>query len=721
MSPPGKGTNRAYRGGAVMIKALRHHPMECGCRADPIPDSVSAGPFSHLRRWLPVTAIVTVALAVWSTSAVSASPPGPAPKVIKGAEVSEPVTAYSFDVDLRRLPEIKGWQPGDPVFELPRQTYPPLREKGPPASTARTVEDPLLQAQRSVSVPAAGRDFATAILNIDGIPFTGVFPPDTVGDVGPNHYIQMVNGTGGTVLGVIDKSGSILAGPIELDSLWTVGGNCASGGGDPIVLYDRLADRWLMAEFADRGNHLCVYISKSPDPVSGGWWLYDFPTPNFPDYPKYAVWPDAYYVSSNEFSPVAYALDRDKMLQGLPATSQRFTAPGLPGFSFQALIPSDLDGAKPPPAGSPNYFMRHRDDEAHDLFPDPTQDFVEIWEFRVDWNNPLNSSLTGPFEIPVAEFDSDLCGLVSFECFPQPGTSVGLDPLREVVMWRLQYRNFGTHETLVGNFVTDVDGTDHGGIRWFELHKTLPIPWQLHQEGTYAPDLHHRWMGSIAMDANSNIALGYSLSSTTLFPSIAYTGRLASDPPGTLPRGENTLIIGSSSQTAETRWGDYSAMNVDPADDCTFWYTNEYNGIGFGWLTRIGAFRFDSCDAQAILAVDIKNDQDVYTIGDTINTTISINNGTGASIDGDIWLVIRLADGTFLYYPYWTPTPQPAVSCISIGPGPLVTDFPVLTYNIPPGSDGTYTWYAPIVPCGADVTNLDNWTAADVEQVFINP
>ena len=339
------------------------------------------------------------------------------------------------------------------------------------------------------------------------------------------------------------QTAATVAGPVGLDSLWTAGGNCANGHGDPIVLYDELAGRWLLSEFANSGNHLCVYVSKTSDPITGGWYLYDFSVPNFPDYPKYGVWPDAYYVSTNESSPAVYALDRERMLNGQAATSQRFTAPRLNAFPFQAAIPCDLDGTTAPPAGSPNYFMRHKDEEAHGGPIDPLYDVLQIGEFRVDWNNPNNSTLTAAPEIMVSDFDSELCGFSSFECFPQPDTNTGLDPLREVVMWRLQYRNFGTHESLNGNFVVDVDGTDHGGIRWFELRKTENNPWTLFQEGTYAPDQAHRWMGSISMDKSGNIALGYSISSPELniFPSIRYTGRLAGDPIGTMPQGEFTL------------------------------------------------------------------------------------------------------------------------------------------------------------------------------------
>lgn len=549
-----------------------------------------------MKQILKTSALITL-LSLSLSASLNAQSTDMEKQVINGAVESEPVKPGVFEGDVRALPPPPSWKKGDRMHEVnPRRVYPrpPLKppEPSPP--------DPLLEFQGQFEESLSARVFTTPILNFEGTSFTGALPPDTVGEVGPGHYIQMVNIDVGSAVGsqvaIYDKAGSPLA-SFVLDSLWTAGGACASGSADPIVLHDPLADRWLLSEFADPslGNHLCVYISRTADPVSGGYFLYDFAVPAFPDYPKYAVWPDAYYVSSNESSPRAYALDRIQMLGGLPATFQRFTAPRLAAFGFQALTPGDLDGPTAPPSGSPNYFIRHRDDEAHNPGTnDLTQDFVEIFEFHVDFVTPANSTFTGPISIPVAEFDSELCGFVSFFCFPQPGTTRTVDPLREVVMWRLQYRNFGTHETLVGNFVTDVDGTDHGGIRWFELRKTGVGPWTLFQQGTQAPDSDHRWMGSIAMDKAGNIALGYSVSSTSVFPSIRYAGREAVDPVGTL-QGEASIIAGAVSQTAADRWGDYSSMNVDPADDCTFWYTNEYVGAGGLWRTRIASFNFPSC------------------------------------------------------------------------------------------------------------------------------
>jgi Immune inhibitor A-like, MAM domain len=566
--------------------------------------ATSVGPGVGWRRRTPRQAartLSTIALiASWATLAPLPAA-AQAPIVYQGAEVSEVVVPFVFDGDVRDLPLAPEWRPGDPIKEIPRRHHFLPGQEPPSIPPPAPHRDPLLDRQASVAAAPAGDGFMTPILDFDGQGFTGVNPPDTVGDVGPNYYIQMINAAAGAIFTIYDKSdGSVVAGPILLSSLGA--GVCASGFGDPVVLYDQLADRWLMSEFAGSGNNLCVYISQTPDPT-GSWFNYQFTTPTFPDYPKYAVWPDAYYLSTNESSPTAYALDRTSMLAGLPATFQRFTAPSLSGFGFQALTPSDLDGAMPPPAGAPNYFMRHRDTEVHGPAGLPTEDILEMWEFHVDWLSPANSTFTGPFNISVAEFDSDLCGLTSFSCIPQPATSTRLDPLREVIMWRLQYRNTGSYQTLVGNLVTDVDGNDHAGVRWFELRRVgasvSEAPpghggsWSLFQEGTYAPDQENRWMGTIAMDTVGNIAVGYNVSSSSVFPSLRYTGRLAADPAGTMPQGESSLVAGTASN-ASNRYGDYSAMSVDPVDDCTFWFTGEYNATST-WSTRIGSFKFDDC------------------------------------------------------------------------------------------------------------------------------
>ncbi|MFV2069594.1 MAG: hypothetical protein ACC645_21730, partial [Pirellulales bacterium] len=506
--------------------------------------------------------------------------------------------------------------------------------------------------------------FDTPSLNFPGQSAPGVFPPDTVGDVGVDYYIQMINAPGGSQFAIYDKSdGNLALGPIQTSSLAS-GGACASGAGDPVVLYDQPANRWLITEFAPPGQDtLCAYVSQTSDPTDNTWYDYQFATPNFPDYPKYAVTNDAYLVSTNEASgPAAYALDRTSMLQGLTAAApQRFTAPSLAGFGFQALTPADLDGANAAPAGTPGIFMRHVDDEVHSPgSADPTQDFLEMWELRSDFANPANSSFTKVADIGVAEFDSDLCGLVSFNCFPQPGTSQTLDPLREVIMQRLQYRNFGTYETLVGSFVTDVDGTDRGGVRLFELRKSGVQPWAWYQEGTYAPDSANRWMSSIAMDGDGNIALGYSVADdTSIFPGIRYVGRRDGDPLGTMPRGEYSIIEGTGAQTITDRWGDYSAMSVDPVNDRTFWYTSEYGTSSGDWATQIAAFSFESIvtTTQGPRLVGINPREDELFLDGQLNSLdvspreLTLRFESGVSLDRNTLDGIQITrtgfDGTF--------------------------------------------------------------------------
>ena len=503
-----------------------------------------------------------------------------------------PVAPEFFTGDVRALPTVTPWHPGDPVVEGPPRRR--TNVNPPPAPAARPVaRDPLLAGAASARAPLV---FTPPDLDFDGQSFTGADPPDTVGAIGPHHYIQVVNTGGGGAFTIYDKTnGNLLAGPTMLGDLRTGGGPCASGFGDGIVLFDPLASRWLMAEFASAGNHLCVYVSKGSDPLAGGWFGYDFLTPEFPDYPKWAAWPDGYYVTTNESAPAVYALDRSRMLAGLSAGMLRFTATPLAGFSFQALTPADLDGTTPPPAGAPAIFIRHRDDELHDpSTADPTHDFLDLFELHADFTTPSNSTFTQLASVPVAEFDSALCPQSrNSSCFPQPAGDVALDPLREVVMWRAQYRNVGAYQTLVGNFVTDVDGTDHGGVRWFELHRTGLGAWSLFQEGTVAPDSADRWLGSIATDRSGNMALGYSITSSSVFPGIRYTGRQAGDPTGTMTVAETTIMAGGGVQDS-ARWGDYSAMTVDPIDDCTFWYTNEYIPASGRWNTRIARFRFAS-------------------------------------------------------------------------------------------------------------------------------
>lgn len=582
-----------------------------------------------------------------------------------GPELLPPVPPVVIDVDLRTLPPPPEWKPGDPIRVQPRVMH-PKPDPDPPLPALD--QDPLAGPQPQ-AVPLDA-DFATPIHNFEGQGFSGVYPADPVGEVGPDYYVQMINGSGGTRTTFYNKVTGAPVVAFLLQNLAPVGSACRTGLGDPIVLYDHLAGRWFLSEFADNPpNALCIYISQTSDPISGGWFLYQINTATFPDYPKYAVWPDAYYVNTNESSLSVYALDRENMLAGLTLRpTQKFTAPDLAFWLFQTLPPIDLDGP-PPPAGSPAFFVRQRDTELHNpTVPSPTQDFVELWPFKVNWTNPALSTFGPVINIPVADFSSLLCDPVTFQCIPQPGGRP-LDPLREAVMWKPQYRNFGTHESIVGNFPVALDSPTHAGVRWFELRRVGAGPWTLHQEGTWAGPLGQvdptsRWMAGSGMDKMGNIAVGYDVSSAAVFPGIRYTGRLAADPLGTMSQGDLTLIEGTGPSLPTERWGDYNSLNVDTEDDCTFWFTSMYgrkdspthNPFG-DWFTRIGSFKFDNCVAnRPPVAVDdtatavngfpvtinvLANDSDPD--GDTLTVT-AVTQGSNGSVTNN-------GDGTVTYDP----------------------------------------------------------------------
>lgn len=551
-------------------------------------------------------ALLAAPLAAPLAAAESSSPAAP---LRRGAIAGPAARPQVFAGDVRGLPIAREWRPGDAIFAYPRGGASASFAASPKAALEASPEaalfhfDPLVERQLEAGGQLTDPLFGIPLLNFNGQGYSGSSPPSPSGDVGGAHYIQTVNGaTGGATFVIYDKTtGATVAGPTLLAGLGA--GNCASGFGRAIVLHDDLADRWLMAELSSLATSLCVYVSQNADPVAGGWYAYEFATPTFPDYPKFAVWSDAYYVGANESSPSLIALDRTQMLAGLAATSQRFTATALSAFGFQMLAPVDLDGSLAPPAGAPGLFLRHNDDEAHSTPDVPGADSLELFEMHVDWATPANSTLTGPIAIPMAEISSDLCGFTSLSCIPQPGATK-LDPLREVVMNKPTYRNRHGRETIVGSLVTNVAAnpstTTNAGVRWFELRKTTGA-YTLRQQGTLAStpctgvcDYPQRWMSSIAMDAAGGLAAAYDFSSdSTNFPGLKYSGRLAYDPPGTLPQGEHQLVAGAAASDTNL-YGDYAQMSLDAADGCTFFFTGAYSPTA-NWGTRIASFRFQSC------------------------------------------------------------------------------------------------------------------------------
>jgi hypothetical protein len=475
--------------------------------------------------------------------------------------------------------------------------------------------------------------------NFDNFGFR-VNPPDPNGEVGPNNYIEVVNLT----FAVFDKSGNMLLGPVDTGTLWDnfAVPDCTDPSGDPVVLYDQFTDRWILSQFTTSGMnpdgtfngkpfYNCVAISQTGDPT-GAYFRYAFITDQpdttstfFPDYPKYGVWTDSYVLTSRDFGSEdeygisVYGLEKNKMVNGQPARMVHFfidgNDPDLLPLVGDGLLPADVDGKQKPKLDAAIPIVGTQDDNAS---YGAAFDALNIWDFNVKWRSAPTASLTLNTQLPTASFDSIFpCRVVPSttpgvpatgrDCLPQPGVTDGsrfLDILsyRQRPTFRLAYRNFKTYESLVTNQSVEAS-PGIAGVRWYEIRRVNGA-YSIYQQGTYQPaDGVHRWMGSIAQDKKGDMGLGYSVvNGTDVFPGIRYTGRLAGDPLGQMTLGEGTIINGAGVQTTtNSRWGDYTDMTVDPVDDCTFWYVNEYyltSGTaadGRPWHTRIASFKLPGC------------------------------------------------------------------------------------------------------------------------------
>jgi hypothetical protein len=544
---------------------------------------------------------------------VFAAPEARAAEQAQVAVRKEGVRVVKFDVSppLRSLPQTVAMAPPEYLREIKDDPREPLGAYGP-----QDADGALQDWTVPFGIPGPSASF-NGPANL-----SGVQPPDPVGDVGPDRIVVMSN----LNYAIYNKSGGLEHGPLANNSLWAgFGGPCQNeNAGDPVVLHDQLADRWLLTQFTSNGPTYfnCVALSTTSDP-EGSYFRYQIANgTNFPDYPKWGVWPDAYYLSTRDFGAGpqvgvgAFAINRAEMLAGdpTPGIVSFFVPNGATRYNIgDGLLPSDLDGFTLPPAGAPNVYVGAMDDGATYGAP---QDALTLWEFHVDWTTPANSTFTLAATLPIAPYDTiygtATCTGPTRQCIPQPGTANRIDILsyRQRPLHRAAYRNFGTHQALVTNQSVEAQSAPQvAGFRWWEIRDPAGTP-VLFQEGTFAPGITdgvHRWMGSAAMDSAGNLAVSYSASDgTSTFPSVWYTGRLASDPPGTLPQGEGSIVDGLGSQTSGGRWGDYTSLNVDPANDCTFWAVNEWlPASGGNWTLRIGAFEFVECGVPNFsIAVD---------------------------------------------------------------------------------------------------------------------
>ena len=545
----------------------------------------------------------------------------------------------------------------------------------------------------------------TTIVNFDAQGNgSGYVPPDTHGDVGFTYYFQVVNCS----YAIYNKNGDKVFGPRANSTIW-LGMPNNSNDGDAIVLFDEQANRWLFSQFSlPNGSstqpfYQMIAVSQTSDPA-GSWYRYQYEFDAMPDYPKFGVWQDGYYMSTNDFvsgmgwvGNGAFAYNRDAMLAGDPdALRISFTLPaGNEGFT--SLLPADCDGTLPD-EGTPNYFTYIKTyDDQH----------LGIIEFHADWNNPANSTFGNTNYLAVNPFYT----LGGFDNgIPQLDSPQLLETLSDRLMYRQQYRRFPGYASMVLNHsVSAAEGV--AGIRWYELRNS-GSGWTIYQQSTYAPDNHSRWMGSIAQDSAGTIALGYSVSGTTMYPAIRYTGRRINDPLNTMTFNERSIVEGGGSQTGNwsgrSRWGDYSAMNIDPSSPTTFWYTTEYypTTSGSSWQTRVGSFTYDNVFSSAASANPIilcSSDPDsiqlsAYAYGGSENYTYSWSSIPPEFVSGeqnprtkpavDTRYIAAISDGT--------ETRFDTVS-VRIVPYPTV-------YTAP---DTTVCWYSSPVPLFAVAENYN--------------
>ena len=470
------------------------------------------------------------------------------------------------------------------VIPLRRRPWPPIVSSEPEAVSQNLEQGPLVSTTNKLN-------FDGASANDDGT-VTGFVsaPPDTNGSVGATQVLETVN----IVFKVFSKStGGLVLGPRAISSIWSgfggVCGNSSNSFTDPVVLYDKGAGRWLITIAASHDNFKsgveCIAVSTTSD-ATGAYnrYSFSFGTNRFNDYPKFGVWPDAYYASYNVFSHSSFvgakvcAYNRTAMIAGTSATSicfQRSTS----DFSF---LPSDLDGSTAPPAGEPNFYLELA-----------TSTTLKLFKFHVNFSTS-SGTFTGPTTLTVPSY-TEACPATG-TCIPQTGTTQQLDSLGDRLMFRLAYRNLTTHESLAASHSVKTS-VAASGVRWYEIRSPNATTPTVFQKGTITSGSTSLWMGSIGMDKAGDIAVGFSESSSSIHPAIAYTGRVPTDTLGTM---ESIFVVksGAGSQNGGlSRWGDYTSMSIDPSDDCTFWYANEYipsNG-SFNWHTRLNSFKFTGC------------------------------------------------------------------------------------------------------------------------------
>jgi hypothetical protein len=434
----------------------------------------------------------------------------------------------------------------------------------------------------------------------------GASPQDPTGAAGLTKYVQAVNAT---PFAVYDKTGS--GTPVFTGSVGTITGSTLNSG-DPIIMYDKFADRWFAAQL-DLFVTFAVAVSATNDPA-GSWYGYKFTMPGFavPDYLKFSVWENGYYMTSNNGNGTVLCFERAAMLAGIPGArmiSTSFTTPANAGFGFWLPLPGDADGVLPP-SGQPCPLFSYTDDG----WGSGAIDGINIWSMAVTWGTTPAANVTLDTVLPTAAFDASYES--TWNDITQPG-SQKLDGLGGICMYRAQWNSFIGTNRVVLNWAVKLNEAQRS-IKWVELRQDQSSnAWSLYQEGIYAPDSANRWCGSIAMDCNGDIALCYAKASATIPVSLCFTGRLAADPPGTMSFAENTVFPGTGSIIGSNRFGDYAHTSVDPVDGSTFWHTGMY--CDGGSKTAIYSFQLAPCASGIVDANEPVPQLSVYLSGNIIH------------------------------------------------------------------------------------------------------
>ncbi|MBA3704622.1 MAG: T9SS type A sorting domain-containing protein [Bacteroidetes bacterium] len=473
-------------------------------------------------------------------------------------------------------------------------------------------EDPIAQKNNG------NRSMMSPIANWDGIGGSSD-PLDPSGSAGPNHYVQAIN----VSYRVFDKTGTPLINAKSLSTLWSGSTN----DGDPIVLYDKFADRWFISQFQSSGNKVLIAISKTPDPT-GAFYTYTFvpASSDFPDYLKFSIWSDGYYMSTNFSTKRMVVFERVKMLAG-DATARMVvkTMPSIPEDGFFCPLSTDAAGQLPP-SGTHSYMFTFEDDG----WASGNTDQIRIYKMTTDWTTPTNTTIVLDQTLPTQPFDAVLG--TNWNDISQKGTTKKIDGIASIFSYRAQYRIWTGYNTVTLCHPVKVNATTgQVAIRWYELRQNSSTKaWSIYQQGTYAPDSENRWLGSIAMDDNGNIGIAYAVSGTNTYPSLRYTGRLAGDPLGQMTFTEQTAINGTTAKTNNNRFGDYSHTSLDP-DGVTFWHTGMYQSSGN--KSRIFSFKISGI-TTGINENANQVELNVYKLNDQLNCkVIRLSSNDEVSVD----------------------------------------------------------------------------------------